>query len=209
MPSYKAAACSLTIAAVLAAAGAAQAGLVKPATDPGAGYSVIAALPGVAGVAKNEKRWLDHDTGARSTNWANEQITFKFDLADTPADYRLGVTAINWTNLVLPENYKEFRVDVVINGSKFDTLAISASDTDWSTSWLDLGTRSGETNIMLNWRNDSYKKGVYDANIAIGSVALAAPAAAPTAASVIPTPGPVALGGIALAVTGFRARRSH
>lgn len=209
MPDHKAAACSLTIAAVLASAGAAQAALVKPVTNPGAGYSVIAALPGVEGVAKNDKKWFDHDNGARSTNWSNERITFTFDLADTPSDYRLGVTAINSTDLIIPPNFKEFRVDVIVNGSLIDTLDITASDTDWSTSWLDLGARSGETSITLNWRNDSYKKGSYDANIAIGSVALAAPGVAPIASAVIPTPGPVALGGIALAVTGFRTRRSQ
>ncbi len=209
MPFHRAAACSLTFAAVLASAGAAEAALVKPVTDPGVGFSVIAALPGVEGVAKNDKRWFDHDNGARSTNWANERITFTFDLADTLSDYRLGVTAINLTDLVIPPNFKEFRVDVIVNGSLTNTLAVPASDTNWSTSWLDLGAQSGETNITLNWRNDSYKKGSYDANIAIGSVALAAPSVAPTAAAVIPTPGPVALGGIALAVTGFRTRRSQ
>lgn len=210
MPNRKNTFYGLGIAAISIAAGSAHAALVKPVTDPGAGYSVIAGLPGVDGVAKNNNKWFDHaEVGARSTNWSNQQITYTFDLADTPADLRLGVTAINWTDLVIPPNFSEFRVDVSVNGSFKNTLAVAASDTDWATSWLDIGQQSGETNITLNWRNDSYKKGVHDANIAIGSVMLAAPALSPASAPAIPTPGPVALGGIALVVSGFRTRRSH
>jgi hypothetical protein len=109
------------------------------------------------------------------------------------------VTAKNWTSLELPDEYEQFKVGVSVNDSFVDYLYIDASDETWNTSWIDVGPLAGNSKLTLNWVNDSYSAGHYDANIAIGAVQFAAS---------VPTPATGTLLIASLALASARRRRN-
>jgi hypothetical protein len=142
--------------------------------DAPEGYSPLITLSGVDGSPNNPSRWFDDEqTGSIRTNWRNEKITF--NTGELARDsYMIGITVRNGGNLPLKDNYDNFKVDVTLNGQTIASKApITASDTEWNTRWFDAGELSGDASLTLKWRNDSYRKGVYDANITYGAVTFA------------------------------------
>ncbi|MBK9121153.1 MAG: PEP-CTERM sorting domain-containing protein [Phycisphaerales bacterium] len=183
----------------LAATGVAAAGVVTT-PDPG-GYTTHSLISGSAGTPAASNRWfLVYDSAAYATNWANENIHYALDIPDlgAGADWRLGLTARNHSPLGLPSNYSEFKVEVRANNVFMGTVAIPAFDEQWATSWLNLGSVSGPVNLQLRWKNDSYKAGHYDANVAFGALQLATNA-------VVPEPTSLALATLGLVL--LRRRR--
>lgn len=167
--------------------------------DAPSGYMPALSLSGVDGTPQNPDRWFEHqDTGGIRTNWANQRITF--DAASLPEDnYMLGITVRNGGNLPLKDGYDNFKVDVSLNGQTVaSNAAIVASDTDWNTRWFDVGQLSGDASLTVKWRNDSYRKNVYDANITYGAVTFAGQS--------IPAPSAAALACVGLAGLARRRR---
>jgi len=163
-----------TIAALAAAgvASTAQAGVIA-SVDP-LGNQTSVQLSGAAGVAQNPSRWFSVENGeAQYTAWANQHIDFTASLSNTPANYRVGVTAKNFTSLRLPDNYSQFKVAVNVNGSFVDNLFIDASDNQWNTAWIDVGQLASDTTLTLDWLNDSYSQNNYDANFGVGAIQFA------------------------------------
>lgn len=188
----------------------AQAGVILP--EAPAGYSSHVTVYGSAGVARDASRWFTSSDGqAQHTNWANKPIDFHVNLGDIAQDFTLGVTGKNETPLVLPPNYSQFKVGVSLNDTFLDYLHIDASDTEWNTSLIDVGELAGDAKLTLNWVNDSYKKGVHDANFAVGAVQFLTFGASGVAALApeIPAPGSGALALASLILAApRRSRRS-
>lgn len=196
--------CTAVIAAV--GFGAAAQGSIISSADP-KGYQTTFQLTGADGVGQDSNRWFLAEQGeARYTAWANQKIDFAASLADAPADYRIGITAKNFTSLVLSENYSQFKVAVSVNGSFVDNLFIDASDKTWNTAWLDVGKLASDTTLTLTWLNDSYSKNRYDANIGFGAVQFAN-ASATSVSSTIPAPASGMLFAMALGVSAPRRAR--
>jgi len=149
------------------------------------GFGVVDTVFGTEATPRHASRWFDVEgTEAVRTNWANQAITFS--TAGLAQDsYMLGITAKNDQG-PLASNYSNFQVDVRVNGKQLARRAnILASDTEWNTLWLAMGDFSGDANVEVTWKNDSYRPGVYDANIAFGGVQFASTnAPAPGAAAV-------------------------
>lgn len=192
------------IGAACAMSAAAQASIIS-ASDP-SGYQTVASLAGGAGAARDATRWFTAEDGeARYTAWSNQKIDFHFTLDGQAANYNVGVTAKNFTGLALPPGFSQFMVNVEINDRFLDTLSIGASDDTWNTSWLNVGEQAGDVKITLNWINDSYKAGVYDANFGVGAVSISS--APQPASDVVPTPASAALMLIAFGMSATRHRR--
>lgn len=157
------------VSATIAIGAPAGAAVMLPPSP--AGYSAQATLLGSEGVARDPSRWFSIEGGdAQYTAWANKPIDFFVDLGDVANDYLVGVTAKNQTSLVLPSNYSQFKVGVSVNDQFMDYLYIDASDTQWNSFFIDVGELAGDVKLTLNWVNDSYRAGEYDANIAVGAV---------------------------------------
>jgi len=162
-------------------------------------FTVSSVIAGTEATPSNTSKWFAIDgTNAVGTKWSGQGITF--DTSGLAEDnYMIGVTARNFGPLGLASNYSNFKVDVTVNGSTLASNAlIVASDTVWNTVWIDAGMLSGDVSVTLNWRNDSYNAGNYDANIAFGGVQFAR--------SAVPTPGTMALSMVAGAAI-LRRRR--
>ncbi len=188
---------SLTVLA--AGAGLCRAEIVL-GTPPG-GLSTIASLPGSAGVPGNPSRWFEGESGrSLFTYWSGDPLRYSVVLPASSEPWRLGVTARN-VNGPLPGSYANFKVKVSVASEAVGTLLIPASDSAWQTSWIDIGPRQGPTEISLKWMNDSYKAGVYDANISYGGLQFASLS--------IPTPGSGSLLLAGLGVFAMRPRRSR
>lgn len=200
----------MSVGAAVIGASTASASVIVPA--PLAGYSEAAVLYGIDGVGRDQSRWFTSNETAQHTNWSNKPIDFQFDLGDNAAEYTIGVTGKNQTSLVLPSNYSQFKVGVTVNDQFLDYMYIAASDTEWNASYLNAGELSGDVTVTLNWVNDSYRAGEYDANFAVGSVQLltfgAQQASAPLPPE-IPAPGAGALACVGLFLAGPRRRRQQ
>jgi prepilin-type N-terminal cleavage/methylation domain-containing protein len=132
------------------------------------------AFDGIDGWSLYSGRWRQTGDGTSLyCPWSNYGLYFGADLGQPAAPWHLGISAKNFSSLGLPPGYASYRVDVRVNGQFIGTAVIPASDTTWNTVWVNLGARAGIAIIELRWRNDSYRPGVYDANIAIGAVQLA------------------------------------
>ncbi len=153
-------------------------------SDPG-GYDTFAIMTGGEGVPDDASRWFSIlDGEAQYTAWANNPITYSTELASEPTDWRVGITAMNWHGPAPDFWYDSFKVGVTVDDQFVDYVYIEASDDEWITSWLDIGERSGDVSVELNWVNDKWEPNVYDANIAIGAVQFAG-AAVPVPSSII------------------------
>ncbi len=191
------------------AASQAHASVILP-TAP-AGYSAQATLYGSEGVGQNASRWFSASDGmAQRTNWANERIDFYASLDASPSNYTVGVTAKNETPLVLSSNYSQFKVGVSVNDAFVDYMYIDASDEQWNSSYLNVGELSGDTKVTLNWTNDSYSPGNYDANISFGGLqflTFGAQSLSLPMSPEIPAPGSGALAIVSLMFAAPRRRR--
>ncbi len=106
-----------------------------------------------------------YDTQARTarTYWKDQKIAYCFyDLE--PGLYEVEVRARNYGQLGLPSGYDSFRVDIAADGVSA-TAVIPADDRNFRTGSAVLDIRGGDATVVLNWRNDRYKNGVFDANI--------------------------------------------
>lgn len=167
--------------------------------EPG-GMSTLTILSGSAGVSSNPSSWFVGENGASIyTYWAGDPLTYTAVLPPSEDAWRLGVTAMNVGGPLDP-GYSSFNVSVSVNGSSVGTLAIAASDSAWSTAWIDLGYRAGLTHVTLAWQNDAWNPGVSDANISYGALQFASRS--------IPTPGTGSLAAIAFVVFAGRVRRA-
>ena len=169
-------------------------------TPEPSGISTFTTLSGSAGVSSNPSSWFVGENGASIyTYWAGDPLTYTAVLPPSEDAWRLGVTAINVSGPLDP-GYSNFNVSTSVNGSSVGTLAIAASDTEWSTAWIDLGYRAGLTHVTLAWQNDAWNPGVFDANISYGALQFASRS--------IPTPGTGSLAAIAFVVFAGRVRRT-
>jgi len=112
-------------------------------------------------------RWF-FDKHEAYTFWANQVIGYTFKNMEE-GQYQVTIVATNHGTLPLPENYKEFKLEV---DSEYDsaTVAIPASDKGYKKVTFTMNFPAGDTTVYLTWINDSYKKDVYDANIKIKSI---------------------------------------
>ena len=139
--------------------------IVNPTADP-LGSTTYQTLMGSEATPLHGARWYSIDQGdAVFTYWRNQQLEFSTDLAED--DWRVGLTARN--NGDLPDSYTKFSVDVYVNDSFMSTVQLPAQ-TDYQTTWFDIGEQSGETDLKLVWKNDYWVPNVYDANIVVGAV---------------------------------------
>lgn len=138
------------------------------------GWQAQHVFDGIEGVPERSHRWSPRDEGVSiTTNWGNENIEYPVDLGPDTANWHVGITVRNEGDLGLPDWYTHFRVRIRVDGQNIGTVDIPASDTEWTTLWVDLGQRSGEIEVELRWLNDAWLSNTYDANIKIGGVQFA------------------------------------
>jgi len=188
---------ALVFAAWACSTGNTSAGIVT-SPEPG-GLTTLATLTGASGVPANPSKWFAGENGASLfTYWSGDPLRYSVVLPASDDAWRLGVTAMNVSG-PLKAGYTNFQVKVAVGGTNLGTLLIPASDTAWNTAWIDLGHRVGLTNVMLTWQNDSYKAGVYDANVSYGALQFASLS--------VPTPGTGSLAAVAFGLVALRPRR--
>jgi len=177
---------------------------------PPAGYTSVFSVVGADGIAEDPAKWFTLSEAPEEavwTAWANKDISYNVDLGASDGEWLLGITAKNFDGgpEVLPPDYDAFRVRVKEAGAGVVGFAeIPASDLLWATTWISLGSRSGEMELELRWTNDSWTPGQYDANIAIGSLTFAQ--AVGVSAQSVPGASTAALMGVALLLGGRRSR---
>ena len=187
-----------TTAAVLLAAAFTTASAnasVDMLADP-QGNGNVDVLMGTDATQQDASSWRTMDDApAVWTAWNGKRLTFSVTLPDdhSSADqYRLGLTAMNARG-PLPGGYDSFNVQTKVGGQSVGTMKVAASDTEWNTTWIDLGSIAGAAGsvvpVQFMWTNDKYKKGVYDANIAYGGVQIS------RVGEPIPAPASLALAG--------------
>lgn len=110
------------------------------------------------------------DNSSVRTYWANQYIGFSFPKLEA-GKYKVIVVAKNYGKAGLPDNYPEFKVRAYADGVD-GIIKIKASDKAYKRGNTVLDLTGGDTELYLNWINDKYKKGVYDANIQIKKLIL-------------------------------------
>jgi len=113
-------------------------------------------------------RFFWDKNGAR-TYWANQVIAFNFPELKA-GKYKVIVVAKQY-GANLAEDYTNFRVKVEADGVE-GVAEVPADPKKYKRGSVVLDLTGGNTDIYLTWTNDSYKKGVYDANIQIKSIKL-------------------------------------
>ena len=118
----------------------------------------------------NNGRWFfDSEAGTARTYWANQTIGYCFyDLE--PGTYEIAIEARNYGALGAPANYKNFKVNVAGDGVATEAVIAVNNGKDFKTGTAVLDFRGGDVTVSLTWLNDSYKEGVYDANIEIRGI---------------------------------------
>lgn len=187
------------------AAGFANAGFSADA-DPG-GFETIETMLGTDWTsALSYGAWsFDGGEGVASTEQRPAGITYTQTLPDKPASigggadtWRLGVTAKEMSGLELPETYTDFRFGVLVDGASVGELLVPVSSIEEQTAFIDIGVLSGEVDVQLRWLNPGTRFFENRPELGIGVIQFAA--------SEIPTPGGVALAGLA-GLAAVRRRR--
>jgi len=191
--------------ASLAALAAAEAASAGPTPDPG-GYSTVQTMPGVEGLSDRPGAWRNDPLGSavKFTSFANEPITFNTAVAGPwgdESDWRIGITAREFSRAILPASYTNFRLGVELNGRDLGELLIPASDTEDHTVFFDAGELPAETSLKLRWLNKP-SPGFGASNHAIGISAVQFAVAA------VPSPGAAGLAMLGLATCAIRRRRA-
>ncbi len=107
------------------------------------------------------------------TYWANQKLYLRVRNNCKAGWYKLVVVAKN-QNGPLPDFYKAYNVDVFneTTNRSVGGLHIRASDKRYYRGRMLVYIEEGDTDLLLKWKNDAWKKGVYDANIQIKRVKL-------------------------------------
>ena len=114
-------------------------------------------------------RWF-WDNNTVRTYWANQRISFCFPNVAS-GKYKVRIVAKNYGKNGLPPGYENFLVDVKADGVS-GQAKIKADDNKFRRGDVILDLTGGRTKVDLIWRNDKWKKGVYDANIQIKRIRL-------------------------------------
>lgn len=166
-------------------------------------YQTTFMISGAEGVGRSPNKWeVSADGSAMVTEKSGRKIDYFVSLGDLATDSIIGVTAKNFSDLGLPDDFHSFKVDVSVNDHLIDTLLIGASDDNWNTGWVPVSELVGDVKVTLKWRNDEQRKNQFDTNIGFGALSFASAAAA----SSVPPPASAALFFIACGFAGSRRR---
>lgn len=123
-----------------------------------------------------EGKWYTRSVNNRTalhTYWANQKLVLRItdNCQAGWAKLRLRVRNVDGPK---PDFYNYFHVTVANNrtGENAGAMLIRASDNGWRVGRVALELPQGDSEFALNWTNDAYKAGEYDANIQIGAVKL-------------------------------------
>ncbi len=107
------------------------------------------------------------------TYWANQALYLRVRNNCQAGWYKLKLVARNIDG-PLPDDYSHFTVEAANEtaGEYLGGIHVKASDKHYARGRMLVYLEKGDTNLLLNWKNDAYKKGEYDANIQIKQVAL-------------------------------------
>jgi hypothetical protein len=104
--------------------------------------------------------------------WSDQALIYHIKDNCRNGFYDLVITAKNIYG-PLPQNYKTFKLTIInTRNNKSYTLEIPASDNLYNANKIRLPIEKGDTDLKILWKNDSYKKDSYDANIQIKAVNL-------------------------------------
>lgn len=106
------------------------------------------------------------------TDWANQPLYLNAKVSKG-GWYNLSITAMN-INGKLPSFYTHFNVSVTneSTGKYLGGVQIKASETSNQSAGLLVYLPEGVSKLLINWTNDAYKQGEYDANINFTRIAL-------------------------------------
>jgi len=92
---------------------------------------------------------------------------------ENPGWYDLKVTAKNYDGAI-PDWYSHFNITVYdeTNGKELGGLFVKATDNTYQRGGMQVYLAKGSTDLKLNWTNEIFKKGVYDANLQIKNILL-------------------------------------
>ncbi len=123
-----------------------------------------------------EGKWYSRSVNNRTalhTYWANQKLVLRItdNCQAGWAKLRIRVRNVDGPK---PDFYNYFHVAVANNrtGANAGAMLIRASDNGWRLGRIALELPEGDSEFALNWTNDAYKAGEYDANIQIGAVKL-------------------------------------
>lgn len=186
-----------------ALAGTSQAGLVAT-PDPG-GYTTYQSMLGTDEITAGTQWSFDEPEGIAFTSSRRAPITYSAFLPEKPLaagggadDWRVGVTAIEMTGIVLPASYSEFLLDVMVDGVSVGVLSVPASGTLEHTAFIDIGAQLGTVDVALSWLNPGDPFSLGRPVLGIGVVQFSA--------SEVPTPGTLVLGSLGFIALARRTR---
>lgn len=119
---------------------------------------------GISKAQNSNRKWFLNPNGGYHTYWSN--VDFELQLKDCKTDNLDIVIEVQNYSGPLKSSYSDFIVDVFAKTKK-QRITIPASD---DTSYFSENLFVSSDKIKFKWKNDSYKKGVHDANIWIKSV---------------------------------------
>ena len=107
------------------------------------------------------------------TYWANQKLYLRVKNNCKAGYYKLKIVAKN-IHGPLPDFYKKFSLSVKneTTGHIAQGMFIKAQDERYRRGRVLVYIGEGDSNILILWKNDAWKKGVYDANIQIKKVKL-------------------------------------
>lgn len=107
------------------------------------------------------------------TFWADQPLYLRVRNNCQAGWYKLKIVAKNYSG-PLPADYSHYTLDVSNEtyGDSLGGVHIKAADDGYNRGRKLVYLDTGDTDLKLNWINDAYKEGVYDANIQIKRIKL-------------------------------------
>lgn len=121
---------------------------------------------GISKAQNSNRKWFLNPNGGYHTYWSN--VDFELQFKDCKTENLDIVIEVQNYSGPLKSSYSDFIVDVFAKTKK-QRITVPASD---DTSYFSENLFVSSDQIKFKWKNDSYKKGVHDANIWIKSVTL-------------------------------------
>ncbi|MBL8018461.1 MAG: hypothetical protein JNM27_02250 [Leptospirales bacterium] len=105
------------------------------------------------------------------TYWQDEPLSIRVKKNCQAGYYKLTFKGMN-VDGPLPDFYKAYALTLSNNGEDAGGVVLGASDTVYASSSVTVYLKEGDSTFDVRWKNDAYKKGVYDANFHLNGVTM-------------------------------------